>query len=200
MSADPADPDRATFERVHAEGRVLARNPECVVAHVAPFLLATRCDGAVLDVAIRRVAAFALVLSSILVVVVATRAAPLPIVAVPAVWGGGALGAVAWVVRRRRRLGTFLLDFEGERVVRWPPTGAASASIVRRWTADARVVVGDAPHDDALRWIELSPGDAGISLRIARVDAEGARAVTRLFRTYRVRCAEAQRSGAESSG
>lgn len=192
------DPERAELERVLEGGRVLARNPECVVAHAPPFQLATRCDGAVLDVAVRRVAAFALVLSAILVVVVATRAAPLPIIAVPALWGGAASCAVAWVVRRRRRLGTFLLDFEHERILQWRPN--AALSIARRWTPDARVVVGDAPHDDALRWVEFTLAETGISLRVARVDAAGATALTRIFRTYRVRCVDAQRSVAESSG
>lgn len=191
------EPARATLEDAFANGRELAHNPECVAAHVAPFVLATRCEGAVLDLAIRRVSAFALVLSSILVGVIVARAAPLPLLAIPAVWGSSALAALFWVVRRRRRLGVFLVDFESERIVQWPPHGAARREY--GWTNEAELRIGDAPHEEALRWIEFVVARPHVGLRIARVDARGAAAIARLFRTYRVACVDAQRADPRDS-
>ncbi len=193
------DPDRALHDDVMANGRALARNLECGASHVPPFLLATRCEGAALDLAIRRVAAFALVLSGILCVVVLSGAAPFPIITVALVWGGCALGGVIWVVRRRRTLGEFLVDFERERVVQWRPRRGTSD--VHTWSSDALVVVDDAPDEHALRWIELRlPSATGATLlRLARADAREAQALSRLFRTYGVRCVDPQRER-ESSG
>lgn len=191
-------PDRAGHEEVMRNGRVLARNVECAASYVAPFLLATTCEGAAVDLAVRRVAAFALVLSGILCVVVPVGGAPLFMLGVPGVWAGSALGALAWVLRRRRALGAFLVDFERERVVHWRPNRVVSE--VHGWTSDAALVVDDAPEEHALRWVELripagsrsAPGRTTV-LRIARADAQEAQALGRLFRTYGVRCVDPQR-------
>lgn len=198
---DPRDDERAVHDDVMSNGRALARNPECAASHAPPFLLATTCEGAAVDLAIRRVATFALVLSGILCVVVPVGGAPLPMLGVPIVWGASALGAIAWVLRRRRSLGAFLVDFEHERVVHWAPK--RSRGEAHAWTTDARLVVDDAPDEHALRWVELRiPSGARTTvLRIARADEREARALCRLFRTYRVECVDPQRGrDRDSSG
>lgn len=192
------DAERARFEAVMSDGRALVRNLESTAMHAAPFLLAMRCQGAALDLAIRRVSAFALVLSVILGGVVVAGAAPAPILAISAVWGGGAIAARLWAARRQGSLGEFLVDFERGRVVQWQ---RRRAPIERSFEDGATLTIEDAPHEESPRWLALrTVASQPEPLRIARCDAREAQAVARLFRMYKIRCVDLQpREGFDTS-
>lgn len=190
------DADRERFDVVMADGRALVSNVECSARHVPPFLLATVCEGTALDGAIRRVSAFALVLSAIITGVVAFGAAPWPIVFIAVLWGGPALGALAYAARRRRTLGRFLVDFEGERLVHWAV--GTDRSVELSLSSDASVEVEPVEGEEAMRWIELRASRA--RLRLARADAREAAAIGRLFRTYGIAWSDYRRvPGRDSS-
>ncbi len=105
------------IERVLEEGRPLLSTRESLIVLDAPFLLAARSEGAILDLAVRRVTAFAFVLSAVVGILVLTRIAPAPLAAVVSLWLVASVGARLVVRRRRRQHGSFLLDFEHGRVV-----------------------------------------------------------------------------------
>ncbi|NUP04453.1 MAG: hypothetical protein HOW73_00140 [Polyangiaceae bacterium] len=102
----------AQHQRALEHGRVLLRAKESLIAFDAPFLLACRSEGAVLELAIFRVTAFAFLLSGVIGTLVALRAAPPHIGAVVAVWLVGSVVARVFVRRRRGEHGRILLDFE----------------------------------------------------------------------------------------
>lgn len=120
MSATGAAPTSADpipcIERVLAEGRPLLSTRESLIALDAPFLLAARSEGATLDLAVRRVTAFAFVLSSVVGLLVLSRVAPTPLAAIVTVWLVASIGARLFLRRRRRQHGRFLLDFDRGRV------------------------------------------------------------------------------------
>lgn len=105
------------LERVLEDGRALLKTRESLVALDAPFLLAARSEGAILDLAVRRVTTFAFVLSGVVGLLVLTRIAPAPLAAIVALWLVASVGARLVLRRRRRQNGRFLVDFEHGRVV-----------------------------------------------------------------------------------
>ncbi|WP_437284963.1 hypothetical protein [Sorangium sp. So ce406] len=99
------------------EGDVLLSNADGAILAHGPTVLVCDCPGDTLDLAVRRVAAFALTASLIIVGIVAARAAPFPIVFIAATWTAGATAALLFVRRRRRFHGRFRLDFERAEIV-----------------------------------------------------------------------------------
>ncbi|KYF72461.1 hypothetical protein [Sorangium cellulosum] len=99
------------------EGDVLLSNADGTILALGPTVLVCDCPGDGLDLAVRRVAAFALTASLVIVGIVAARAAPFPIVFIAATWTAAATAALLFVRRRRRFHGRFRLDFERAEIV-----------------------------------------------------------------------------------
>lgn len=99
------------------DGHILLSNADGTIRAHGPDVLVCECRGDAIDLAVRRVATFALVVSFIIAGLVTARAAPFPILFIAVVWTAGAIAAL-WVVRRRRRMhGVFRLDFEQAEIV-----------------------------------------------------------------------------------
>ncbi len=154
------------YADVAARGRVLLQNVDATVVHDPPFVVASLCEGAPLDLAIRRVSLFAFTLSAIIATIVALRAAPLPIIAIAIVWCSGALTARLVAARRHRQHGAFVVDFENERASRTHGTSAEEATFDKPTIELLRSVDGAAPY-----WLILRPTPAK-SWRFAKGTAD----------------------------
>ncbi|WP_437313805.1 hypothetical protein [Sorangium sp. So ce385] len=154
------------------EGDVLLSNADGAIRALGPAVLVCECPGDGLDLAVRRVAAFALTASLIIVGIVAARAAPSPILFIAGTWTAGATAALL-VVRRRRRLhGLFRLDFERAEIVQ------EGRGFRRTYPIQAIARVSTPPASDAdvdepgltPRWLllHLSTGE---QLRLGRAPA-----------------------------
>ncbi|AUX45267.1 hypothetical protein SOCE26_067480 [Sorangium cellulosum] len=99
------------------EGEVLLSNADGAILAHGDEVLVCDCQGDGLDLAVRRVATFALVASIIIASIVTARAAPLPILFIAVTWAAGATAALLAVRRRRRLHGVFRLDFERGEIV-----------------------------------------------------------------------------------
>lgn len=114
---------------MHYEETLLS-NPDGSIVAQGPLVLVCDCQGAALDLGVRVVTSFALVLSGIIAGLVVLRAVPWPILLVTSVWVIGAIVALALILRRRRMHGQVRVDFERGEVVqvnrrlsrRWPIT------------------------------------------------------------------------------
>jgi hypothetical protein len=169
------------FSDIAARGRVLVQNLDASVVHDPPFLLACACEGAALDLAIRRVSLFAFTLSAIITTIVAIRAAPFPIIAIAITWFGGAATARLFAARRRRQHGHFVIDFEHESATRAGAAGEEAARIARGSVLEiAESMDAMAPY-----WLILRPSPAR-AWRIAKGTAQDLQRVVRLFREYHV--------------
>jgi hypothetical protein len=168
------------FAEAATRGRVLVQNHDATVVHDAPFVLACTCEGAALDLAIRRVSLFAFSLSIIIATIVALRAAPLPIIAIAIVWFTPAAIARIFAARRRREQGRFLIDFESEQVTRTHGEAIESIPIAGTFVEIVRAFDASVPY-----WLILR-NDKVPAWRIARGSAVELRGVLRVFREYHV--------------
>lgn len=149
-------------------GRTLLHGAESVVAFDSPFVLAAASDGAVFELAIRRVTAFAFLLSAVIGTLVVIRAAPLLIGMIVVVWLVGSVCARLFVRRRRNELGCTLIDFESGVVLARSLSGRR-----RRLSLDA-CHVRTTPSED---------GDAPIwLLLVARPDGTPRETILRMAR------------------
>ncbi|AUX24470.1 hypothetical protein SOCEGT47_050080 [Sorangium cellulosum] len=94
------------------DGHTLLSNADGTIRADGPDVLVCECRGDGIDLAVRRVATFALVVSLIIAGLVTARAAPFPIVFIAVAWSACAIAALLLVRRRRRLHGVFRLDFE----------------------------------------------------------------------------------------
>ena len=170
-----------THADVTARGRVLVQNLDANVVHDAPFVLACACEGAALDLAVRRVSLFAFTLSAIITLIVALRAAPFPIIAIAITWSGGAGIAHLFAARRRRQHGRFVIDFEHESATREAPSGTDTRPIGK----DAVLEIVESIDALAPYWLLLHPTRA-LTWRIAKGTAAELQPIVRLFREYHV--------------
>lgn len=143
---------------------VLLSNADGTILAHGPAVLVCECRGEGLDLAVRRIATFALTAALIIGGLVAARAAPWPILLVAATWSAGATASLLLVRRRRRLHGLFRIDFERGEILqegrgfrRVFPASAIEA-------VSTPPVVGDAEADDpglAPRWLllRLSTGE-----------------------------------------
>lgn len=179
---DAADASRvaSAFDGVVERGRKLVSNHDGVVAHDPPFALACECQGLALDLAVRRISLVALALSAIISAIVATGAAPLPILAIALVWTLGAVGARLFARARRREHGRMLLDFEHDTLLHAPRGGPARRIALGRET---RISTENSVDEGAPFWLVLTaPG--GEKVRLARGRAEELLRVVQLFKSY----------------
>jgi hypothetical protein len=99
------------FDKTLAEGRRLLVSAESVVA-MSPLLLAARSEGTLVELIVRRVVQFALVLSAILALLIAIGAVPALVGTIVGVWLLMCGGAKLFVKRRRGELGEMMVDLD----------------------------------------------------------------------------------------
>ncbi|WP_437791748.1 hypothetical protein [Sorangium sp. So ce693] len=99
------------------DGDVLLSNTDGTILAQGPAVLVCECRGDGLDLAVHRVATFALVASLVVAGIVTARAAPFPILFIAGTWTAGATAALLAVRRRRRLHGLFRLDFERHELI-----------------------------------------------------------------------------------
>lgn len=150
----------------------LLSNTDGSIVADGPLVLICDCQGAALDLGVRVVTGFALVLSAIISTLVALRAVPWPILIVTALWVTGALVALAIILRRRRLHGEVRIDFERGEITqqgrgfrrRWPTSAIAAVStpVVAGPEGAVDVEPGHEP-----RWLLLHL-QGGARLRLAK--------------------------------
>ena len=163
------------------EGRTLVNGGENRVTIVDPFLLAARSSGEGLELAIRRVTTFALVLSAIVGTLILTRAAPWMLGVIVGSWLIASLVARVFAARRRHEHGDVLVDFEQGRVVATTLAGDA----LDLELSDVCVRTDRSADEQAPIWLLLVAGPRG--LRLGRATEEGAERTLAVFRRYHVR-------------
>jgi hypothetical protein len=99
------------FQKTLAEGRRLLVSTESMVA-MSPLLVVARSEGTLVELMVRRVVQFTLVLSSILALLIAIGAVPFLVGSIAAVWLLMCAVATLYVRRRRGELGEMLLDLD----------------------------------------------------------------------------------------
>jgi hypothetical protein len=151
------------------------------VCHVEPFLLATRCEAAAFDAAVRRVTLFAFVLSAVVTALIAIGAVPRPMAIIVSVWVAGALGGRAFARRRRRQLGAALIDFEHGRIERFPLRGPR----VDRTLDGATARTETSSDEEGPIWLVLQWPD-GDRVRLCRGNVQEIDRVLVLLRRYKV--------------
>jgi hypothetical protein len=170
------------FER----GRTLLRTDESRIVLDEPFLLASRSEGRVLELTIRRVTAFAFLLSGVIGTFLLVGAAPPMIAAVVAIWIAGSIAARVFLRRRRAELGRVLLDFERSSLYARTLSGAEHRAPLSR----CRVLTEPSEDGEAPVWILMHltdvPGTGRpIRLRLGRgSDADVDRVLTVLRRHH----------------
>lgn len=87
----------------NADGSVFARGDS---------LLVCDCQGLGFDLGVRLITTFALTVATILTTLVALRAVPWPLLLVSSTWVIGAVSALVFTFRRRRRHGVYHFDFD----------------------------------------------------------------------------------------
>lgn len=172
----------ARFERAVADGRPLVVGRETRIVLSEPFVLAAETSGDFLELAIRRVTLFALILSAIVTVLVLVRAAPRPVIALAAAWFVPAVLARWFAARRRRQLGRTLVDFELSTVVH-APVGRPQ----RTFSLETSVLHVEESNDgEAPRWLILRPVRGGI-VRLGRGTEDDIDRCLYIFRKYRIK-------------
>lgn len=177
--SDP--PVQSTIDNALEGARRLLSNLDGSVHHEPPFRLVFVCEGEAFDLAVRRIARFALLLSVVLAGIVAIGAVPRLIGLIVLAWLGGIALAYGIAWRRRREHGRVLVDFEAERVDAEPrrgePFGVSLAG------AKLRVVAATDALAPLWLWLVLADGRA---LRLAKSDDEGLAPIVSIFRRYHV--------------
>ncbi len=171
----------ARFAAIEGEGRTLLVSRESRVTFLEPFHLAARAESSAVDQAVRRVSMFAFVLSGIIFVLAAVRAAPLPIAGFGLVWIGAALLARFVARKRRQELGRVIVDFENDAVISAPLQGPERTLPL----AGARAVSEPSNDGEAPVWIMLHL-EGGVRLRLCRGQERDVDRVLTALRKQRV--------------
>ncbi len=172
---------RASFDAVHAEvmanGRRLLSSAETTVAMESMKLVASS-DCPIIEGAVRRITLFAAVLTLIIGALIITGAAPPILLAVLTTWVIGCTSAVVYVVRRKRRHGRALLDFEHEVCEVEPLRGRA----ISTGLAGVRIETRRSADESAPIWVILLAGSRTFYLgRGPEADAERLLGILRSF-------------------
>ncbi len=141
---------RGSFDDVLANGRKLLSSAETTIAMDCLTLVAIS-DCAIIESAVRRVVAFASVLTLVIGTLIVTGAAPPILLFVLATWVFGCICAVGYVLRRKRRHGRAVLDFENECCEVEPLRGRATSAGL----ADVRIETRRSADESAPIWIVL---------------------------------------------
>jgi len=165
-----------------ASARVLVDNVDGRTTLEDRDLLVCSTSGGAMDHVVKRVTAFAFVVSAVVATLALSRVAPAPIGGFAAVWLVGAFAARAWSTRRLREHGRFTFDFERRAVTVENPDG--------RWELqldeDARVErTDDETPGEHLRWLLLRRRDT--VLRLARGTPDDLGRVLYVLRKHGVR-------------
>jgi hypothetical protein len=173
---------QSKIDSVLEGARRILSNLDGSVHHEPPFRLVFVCDGDAFDLAVRRIARFALLLSVVLSGIVAVGAVPRLIGLIVLVWLGGIVVALAIAHKRRREHGRVLVDFEAERIDAEPRRGEPfTASLAG---AKLRVVAATDAIAPLWLWLVLADGRA---LRLAKSDDPGLAPIVSIFRGYHVK-------------
>jgi hypothetical protein len=143
--------------------RWLLRNVDGSAHQEGALRLVFLCEGRVAQHVVRRVTAFAFVVSGVVGTMAAVRAAPLPVGLVALLWLGAAIAARLWARRRRRQHGRVTIDFD--RGVVEAQTSAGDTSVPLDETVTITLTDPDDPGDFP-RWLLLRRGP--LTLRLAR--------------------------------
>ncbi|EYF05834.1 hypothetical protein [Chondromyces apiculatus] len=166
-------------------GETLLANNDCTIEAQGPLVLCCECQGAALDLGVRAVTTFVLVIATIVAGLVAVRAVPWPMGFIPATWVVVALVA-RWLLRRRRFLhGKFRVDFERGEITqegrgfarRWPTSAIEVATLPIVTGPDA----DQAEPGMESRWLELHLRD-GARLRLGKGPGHALRPAVALLR------------------
>ncbi|AKT43341.1 hypothetical protein [Chondromyces crocatus] len=163
----------------------LLANQDCTIESQGPLVLLCECQGAALELGIRVVTSFVMLIGCIVAGLVALRVVPWPMGFIPGIWLIGVIVA-RWILWRRRRLhGKFRVDFERAEVVQ------VGRGFERRWPASAIVAVAlpvvTGPDAEAAepgmeaRWLELLLRD-GARLRLGKGPGYALRPTVALLR------------------
>ncbi len=170
------------FAAIAVGGRKLIDNLDGTAHYEEPFLLGCECRGQALDLAIRRVSVAALTLSAIISLIVAVRAAPLPIAGIAAFWASASAIARIFAAKRRRQHGRFIVDFEHDLVTQ---ESMSRDRVDYALGAGSSIRVESSIDAQAPFWLLFREKD-GNNLRLARGTADELRRVLQLFRSYNI--------------
>lgn len=160
-----------------ANGRRLLSSVETTIAMDALTLVSTS-DCVIIEGAVRRIVAFAAVLTLIIGTLIVTGAAPVILLAVLGTWMVGCASAVVYVVRRKARHGRARLDFEHECCDLKPLRGRATSSPL----AEVSVETRRSADESAPIWIILLTKSGAFYLgRGPEADAERLLGILRSF-------------------
>ncbi len=172
------------FERTLAEGRRLLVSAETTVA-MSPLLLVARSEGTVVELVVRRVVQFTLVLSSILGFLIGIGAVPWLVGSIAVVWLLMCAVATLYVRRRRRELGEMLLDLDlGTCVIETLAGESRSVTL-----ADLRVETSRSADESAPIWVLLRFGRR--SFRMGRGTEPDAERLLGILRGFHLKVARA---------
>lgn len=151
--------------------QTLLSNTDGTIEAQGPLVLVCECQGAALDLGIRAVSTFALVVASIITLLLVGRVIPWPLGLIAGTWVTGA--AIArWVLRRRRRMhGRFRIDLERGEIAQqgqgfarsWPASAIVEARLPLVTGPEAEQAEPGMEH----RWLELHLA-GGARLRLGK--------------------------------
>ena len=169
-----------------SDTQTLLSNTDGTIEAHGPLVLVCECQGAALDLGIRVVSTFALVVASIIGLLALVRVVPWPIALIAATWITLA-GAARFIARQRRRMhGRFHIDLERGEIAqqgrgfarRWPTSAIIAAALPLVTGPEAEE--GGEPGMEP-RWLELHLED-GVRLRLGKAPAYALRPAVAFFR------------------